>query len=142
MAVGGWELLPESRFPKLISLLDKGQRVQPDILGAAIRVEFENIAKARQLGISWNEIAEALGFPGKGKLASASYSRERRQAKKEKEVVPEKKKEAMPDAKAKTQKESTIFRSEDKAKGGRIGPPKPIGRGRLDLGENTPDDEL
>lgn len=86
-------MLPESRFPKLISLLDKGQRVQPDILGAAIRVEFENIAKARQLGISWNEIAEALGFPGKGKLASASYSRERqRRAKKEKEVTPEKKK--------------------------------------------------
>lgn len=75
-------MLPESRFPKLISLLDKGQRVQPDILGAAIRIEFENIDKARQLRISWDEIAEALGFPGKGKLASASYSRERRRREK------------------------------------------------------------
>ena len=42
----------------------------------------------------------------------------------------------------KPKKESTLFRSEDKGKGGRIGPPKPIGRGRLDLGENIPDDEL
>ena len=136
-------MLSGSRFPKLISLLEEGQRIQPDILGSAIRVEFENILKARELKITWNEIAESLGFPGKGKLASASYSREkRRRAKKEKEVVPEKKKEAMPDAKAKTQKESTIFRSEDKAKGGRIGPPKPIGRGRFELGKDIPDDEL
>ncbi len=86
-------MLSGSRFPKLISLLEEGQRIQPDVLGSAIRVEFENILKARELKITWNEIAESLGFPGKGKLASASYSREkRRRAKKEKEVTPEKKK--------------------------------------------------
>ena len=91
-------MLSGSRFPKLISLLEEGQRIQPDVLGSAIRVEFENILKARELKITWNEIAESLGFPGKGKLASASYSREkRRRAKKEKEV--------MAVATAKTQKE-------------------------------------
>ena len=133
----------DSVNPDLLSLIEKAKQAKQEILGDAIRRGFEGIEEARKLGVSWGEIARALGFEGKANVARAIYSRERRRrAKKEKEVVPEKKKEAMPDAKAKTQKESTIFRSEDKAKGGRIGPPKPIGRGRLDLGENTPDDEL
>lgn len=75
-------MLTESRFPKLISLLNKGQHVQPNILGSAVRSEFENVSKARRFGISWDEIAEALGFPKKGKLASASFSRERRRREK------------------------------------------------------------
>ncbi len=133
----------ESTNPDLLALIEKAKQAKQEILGDAIRRGFEGVEEARKLGVSWGEIARALGFEGKANLARAIYSRERRhRAKKEKEVVPEKKKEAMPDAKAKIQKESTVFSSEDKAKGGRIGPPKPIGRGRLDLGENTPDDEL
>ena len=132
-----------STNPDLLALIEKAKQAKQEILGDAIRRGFESVEEARKLGVSWGEIARALGFEGKANVARAIYSRERRRAKKrEKEVVPEKKKEAMPDAKAKTQKESTLFRSEDKAKGGRIGPPKPIGRGRLDLGDNTPDDEL
>ena len=105
------------------------------MLGDAIRRGFEGVEEARKLGVSWGEIARALGFEGKANVARAIYSRERRRrAKKEKEV--------MPDSKAKIQKESVAFSSEDKAKGSRIGPPKPIGRGRLDLGEDIPDDEL
>ena len=133
----------DSVNPDLLSLIEKAKQAKQEILGDAIRRGFEGIEEARKLGVSWGEIARALGFEGKANVARAIYSRERRRrAKKEKEVVPEKKKEAMPDGKAKTQKESTLFRSEDKGKGGRIGPPKPIGRGRLDLGENIPDDEL
>lgn len=133
----------DSVNPDLLSLIEKAKQAKQEILGDAIRRGFEGIEEARKLGVSWGEIARALGFEGKANVARAIYSRERRRrAKKEKEVVPEKKKEAMSDAKAKTQKQSTPFRPEDKGKGGRIGPPKPIGRGRLDLGENTPDDEL
>ena len=136
-------MLRESTSPDLLALIEKAKQAQQDKLGGAIRRGFAGVEEARKLGVSWGEIARALGFEGKAKVARAIYSRERRRRakKREEEVVPEKKKEAMPDAKAKTQK-SPLFRSEDKAKGGRIGPPKPIGRGRLDLGENTPDDEL
>ncbi len=137
-------MLRERTNPDLLALIEKAKQAKQDMLGDAIRRGLDGVEEARKLGVSWGEIARSLGFEGKADVARAIYSRERRRrAKKgEKEVMPEKKKEAMPDAKAKTQKESTIFRSEDKAKGGRIGPPKPIGRGRLDLGENTPDDEL
>ena len=137
-------MLRERTNPDLLALIEKAKQAKQDMLGDAIRRGLDGVEEARKLGVSWGEIARALGFEGKANVARAIYSRERRHRakKREKEVVPEKKKEAMPDAKAKTQKESTIFRSEDKAKGGRIGPPKPIGRGRLDLGENTPDDEL
>ena len=122
-------MLLGSRFPKLISLLEEGQRIQPDILGSAIRVEFENILKARELKITWNEIAESLGFPGKGKLASASYSREkRRRAKKEKEVVPEKKKWT-PAPKAKEEKKETSG----------LDRPTPAGGARL-IAEQKPED--
>ncbi len=140
----GCQMLRERTNPDLLALIEKAKQAKQDMLGDAIRRGLDGVEEARKLGVSWGEIARSLGFEGKADVARAIYSRERRRrAKKgEKEVMPEKKKEAMPDAKAKTQKESTIFRSEDKAKGGRIGPPKPIGRGRLDLGENTPDDEL
>ena len=133
----------ESTNPDLLALIEKAKQAKQDMLGDAIRRGFEGVEEARKLGVSWGEIARALGFEGKANVARAIYSRERRRrAKKEKEVVPEKKKEAMPDSKAKIQKESVAFSSEDKAKGSRIGPPKPIGRGRLDLGEDIPDDEL
>jgi len=139
----GFEMLRESTNPDLLSLIDKAKQAKQEMLGEAIRRGFESIEEARKLSVSWREIARALGFEGKASVARAIYSRERRRrAKKEKDVVPEKKKEVVPDAKANIQKESVAFSSEDKAKGGRIGPPKPIGRGRLDLGENTPDDEL
>ena len=126
---------------RLVSLVEKAKSECHSIAGA-VRHDLKTIGDAREAGITWAEISEALGFPDKWREIQRAYSRERRRAKKEKEVVPEKKKEAMPDAKAKIQKESVAFSSEDKAKGGRIGPPKPIGRGRLDLGDNTPDDEL
>jgi len=133
----------DSVNPDLLSLIEKAKQAKQEILGDAIRRGFEGVEEARKLGVSWGEIARALGFEGKANVARAIYSRERRwRAKKEKEVMPEKKKEIMPDAKANTQKESTPFRPEDKGKGGRIGPPKPIGRGRLDLGCDAEDDEL
>lgn len=125
----------ESTNPDLLALIEKAKQAKQDMLGDAIRRGFEGVEEARKLGVSWGEIARALGFEGKANVARAIYSRERRRrAKKEKEV--------MPDSKAKIQKESVAFSSEDKAKGSRIGPPKPIGRGRLDLGEDIPDDEL
>ena len=133
----------EDSVKRLVSLVEKA-RVASQSVSRIVFLHFELIEQARGLRVGWKEIGESLEF-GLEKIPRLrkAYSLERRRrAKKEKEVGPEKKKEAMPDAKAKTQKESTIFRPEDKAKGGRIGPPKPIGRGRFELGKDIPDDEL
>ncbi len=110
-----------------------------------VRRNLNLVDEARQERIPWSKIADALGFPGKFREVEKAYRKEKQNQKTEKkieEVMAEKKKEIMPDAKAKIQKESVAFSSEEKAKSGRIGSPKPIGRGRLDLGEDTPDDEL
>ena len=115
---------------------------------------MEDVERARGLGWGWKEISKELGVESPQAIRKAYVRIKKRidsgklkvpgrdQQYSRKEVVPEKKKEAMPDAKAKTQKESMVFRSEDKATGGRIGPPKPIGRGRFELGKDIPDDEL
>ena len=120
----------------LSDLIEKKKKAFDDMsIALRIRRDFAAVEEAREIGASWSEISEALGHKGKaGRIRQAYFYEKRRREKREKE--------AMSDAKAKTQKESTLFRSENKPKGGRIGPPKPIGRGRLDLGENTPDDEL
>ena len=126
----------------LMSLIDNARNDHRSIT-KEVRRNLDLISEARGESVPWSKIAEALGFPGKLRQVQAAFSKSnKKRAKREKEVGPEKKKEAMPDAKAKTQKESTIFRPEDKAKGGRIGPPKPIGRGRFELGKDIPDDEL
>ena len=120
----------------LISLLNENKKAfEGGSLMRVIRRDFELVKEVREKGIGWKKIVEALDFPGMEARARYSFFYEkRRRAKKEKEVVP--------DAKGKTQKESTLFRSEDKAKGGRVGPPKPVGRGRLDLGEDSPLEEI
>ena len=125
----------EDSVKRLVSLVEKARGASQSV-SRIVFLHFELIEQARGLRVGWKEIGESLEF-GLEKIPRLrkAYSLERRRrAKKEKEVVP--------DAKAKTQKESTIFRSEDKAKGGRIGPPKPIGRGRFELGKDIPDDEL
>ena len=144
-ATSGKERQSEIRN-RLISLVYKA-KVAPLVTDSIYRVvarEFEVISEARANRIPWNEITKACGFPAEkeNRLRDAFTKERRRQAKKEKEVMPEKKKEIMPDAMANIRKESTPFRPEDKGKGGRIGPPKPIGRGRLDLGCDAEDDEL
>ena len=115
-------MLESGRFPKLISLIEAGQRIQQGVLGSVIRAEFENVEKARVLGYSWDSIAESLGFPGKGKLASANFSRElRRREKKEKvkTVVPAKLgKEVMPASK--TVSKATQIQKSKIPLGGRI----------------------
>ena len=134
----------EDSVKRLVSLVEKARGASQSV-SRIVFLHFELIEQARGLRVGWKEIGESLEF-GLEKIPrlrkAYSLERRRRTKKREKEVVPEKKKDAVPDAKAKTQKESTLFRSEDKPKGGRIGSPKPIGRGRLDLGEDTPDDEL
>jgi hypothetical protein len=75
-------MFPECANPGLISLVDRAKHAKPDILGAAIRKNWELVEEARRLRIPWGEIAEALGFQGKGPLARASYSRERRRLEK------------------------------------------------------------
>lgn len=120
----------------LISLLNENKKAfEGGSLMRVIRRDFELVKEVREKGIGWKKIVEALDFPGmEGRARYSFFYEKRRRAKKEKEVVP--------DAKAKTQKESTLFKSEDKAKGGRVGPPKPVGRGRLDLGEDSPLEEI
>lgn len=141
----GWEMLESGRFPKLISLIEAGQRIQQGVIGSAIRAEFENVKKARELGYSWDSIAESLGFPGRGKLASANFSRElRRRAKKG--VVPEKNgKGVMPASKPilnpekteplKKENRSTVSTRE-------AGITTSLGRGKFQINRETPEDKL
>jgi hypothetical protein len=76
---------------RLVSLVEKAKSECHSIAGA-VRHDLKTIEDAREAGLTWAEISEALGFPDKWREIQRAYSRERRRAKKEKEVVPEKKK--------------------------------------------------
>ena len=77
---------------RLIALAEKGKPCRQSV-SQAVRDDMETIEKARGKGFSWAEISEALGFPDKWREIQRAYSRERRRAKKEKEVIPEQKTE-------------------------------------------------
>ena len=92
---GGIERHSEIR-KRLISLVDKGKAAPlvTDSIYRVVAMEFEAISEARNNRVSWNEIANACGFPGKENLFCDAFSKERRpRAKKEKEVMPEQKTE-------------------------------------------------
>ena len=116
----------------LISLIDNKKNVFHGGMSEIVKKEFELIFQARENGATWTEIVETLGFKGKEDGFSLSFWREKKR--REKRVVP--------DVKIERQKESTSFRSEEKLNGGKIGTPRAIGRGRISLGEDHPDDEL
>lgn len=132
-------MFPECANPGLISLVDRAKHAKPDILGAAIRKNWELVEEARRLRIPWGEIADALGFQGKGPLARASYSRERRRR------AGAKLAQKTEDQKTENGKQNEVrppSTAMAKPNPGRVGTPRPIGRGRLDLGADTQDDEL
>jgi len=111
-----------------------------------VRIEFEAIRTAREALVPWRDIAETCGIPGREARLRDAFMRERRRRGK-KGLNPETRKEGTATIAPPAKKEQEVVpdvntKTGDKAKGGRIGPPKPIGRGRLDLGENTPDDEI
>ena len=80
---------------RLISLVDRAGRVPPEGSNSIYRVvavNFDAIAAAREAKITWREIAAECDFAGRENRMRDAFSKERRRrAKKEKEVMPEKK---------------------------------------------------
>jgi len=85
-------LKSEDARERLISLIDEKKSVFHGGAAAIVRREFGLIAEARKNGASWKEIVNTIGFPGKEDGFAVAFFRECRRVKKEKEVVPEKKK--------------------------------------------------
>ena len=118
----------------LISLLDKSKKAFEGVtLMRLIRRDFELVTELRETGVGWKEIVEALNFPGMEARARYAFFYEKRHRDK-------KKKEGGSGKKTNHPTLSSFMRQGKENV--RIGPPKPIGRGRLDLGENSPDEEL
>ena len=137
-------MLESGRFPKLISLIEAGQRIQHGVVGSVIRAEFANVEKARELGYSWDSIAESLGFPGKGKLASANFSRERRRRQKKGEgrspaTVESRKSPVLPVETQKKENRETVFSPVPTREAGIT---TPLGRGKFQINRETPEDKL
>lgn len=128
----------------LISLLDKTKKAFEGVsLMRLIRRDFELVQELREKGISWREIVEVLNFPGmEARARYAFFYEKRRRAKKREEGGAEKKTKYMSEFQEVNQRKSTPFMNQDKGRGGWTGPPKAIGRGRLDLGGSPPDEEL
>ncbi len=114
----------------LISLLNKSKREFEGLtLMRLIRRDFDLVTELRETGVGWKDIVEALNFQGMEARARYAYFYEkRRRAKKEKEEGSGK-------------KTNVPFMRQTK-ENARLGPPRPIGRGRLDLGQSSPDEEL
>ncbi len=90
----------------LMSLIDNARNDHRSIT-KEVRKNLSLISEARAESVPWSKIAEALGFPGKLRQVQGAFSKwsKYRTKEKEKEGIPEKKKEVMPVATAKTQKE-------------------------------------
>jgi len=67
-------------FPRLlVSLIEKRKEAFEGVsLMRLIRRDFEMVEEAREAGITWAEIAEAYGHPGKTAQARYAYFYERR----------------------------------------------------------------
>ena len=128
----------------LISLLEKTKKAFEGVsLMRIIRRDFDLVRELREKGVAWREIVEVLNFPGmEARARYAFFYEKRRRAKKGKEGDAEKKTKSMPESKILNRRESPSFMSQEKERGGRTGPPRAIGGGRLDLGGNIPDEEL
>ncbi|MEC4683070.1 MAG: hypothetical protein VST70_05260 [Nitrospirota bacterium] len=122
----------------LISLIDKKKRIFHGGISEIVKKEFLLISQARECGATWAEIVETLGFSGKEDGFTLAYWRERRRREKKGEV----KTAPVQKIENEKQKNEAIPAAPTKTNGGRIGPPKPIGWGRLDLGCDSEDDEL
>ncbi len=90
---------------RLILLVEKKKSASAvESVYRLVRIEFEAIRKAREELVSWREIAETCGVPGKESLMRNAFRLERSRREKKKESpaqeVPEEKQEPQ----AKTQK--------------------------------------
>ena len=125
----------------LISLIDKKKNIFHGGISEIVKKEFELISQARENGASWTEIVETLDFSGKESGFALAHWRERRRREKKGGIKPA----ATQVQKTENQKIENEKQKKEAipvAPGGRIGPPKPIGRGRLDLGCDVADAEL
>ena len=123
---------------RLISLIHKAKSACQSIAGA-VRSDLKNIEEARLAGMKWAEIADGLGFTGKDFEVRRAYSREIARQEKKGDVKPSPRPTVQ---KTENGKQNEVIPAGTKRNGGRIGTATPIGRGRLDLGEDTPDNEL
>ncbi len=124
---------------RLILLVEKEKSASAgESVYRLVRIEYEAIRKARESLLRWKEIADTCGFPGKEAQMRNAFRLERRRREKKKGEV-----KTVPAQKIENEKQKNeAIAAPTKTNGGRIGPPKPIGRGRLDLGCDAEDDEL
>lgn len=117
---------------RLISLIDNKKTIFHGGISEIVRKEFELIEQARENQASWSEIVATLGFDGKEDSFTLAFWREKKRRAK-KTIAPDKKgKSVIPDVKPGIRPDPAV----------RVGLPRPIGRGRLDLGEDTPPGEI
>ena len=111
-------------------LLDRSKKAFEGVtLMRLIRRDFDLVTELREKGVTWKEIVEVLNFPNmEARARYAFFYEKRRRAKQEKEEGSGK-------------KTNVPFMRQTK-ENARLGPPRPIGRGRLDLGQSSPDEEL
>ncbi|WP_156182915.1 hypothetical protein [Leptospirillum sp. Group II 'CF-1'] len=70
---------PKENESPLVSLIEKRKEAFEGVsLMRLIRRDFEMVEEAREAGITWAEIAEAYGHPGKTAQARYAYFYERR----------------------------------------------------------------
>lgn len=125
---------------RLISLSEKKKSASAvESVYRLVRIEYEAIRNAREVFVPWREIADTCGFPGKEAQMRNAYRLESQRREKEGgKPSPAQKTE---NKKLENGKKNEVIPAPTR-NGGRIGPPKPIGRGRFDLGRDIPDDEI
>jgi hypothetical protein len=105
----------DGESPLIPLLKNKKTAFEDGSIMRLLRRDFDIVCQARSEGLSWAEIARAFGFEGKAAQARYAFFYEKKRREKKGIKAPEKNgKEVMPAAPAKTQKEPTVFRSEDK----------------------------
>ncbi|MHB1756812.1 MAG: hypothetical protein ACYCT9_04780 [Leptospirillum sp.] len=129
----------------LISLIEKKKSAPliDNSVYSIVSENFEAISEARKY-TNWSEIVRECGFEGLESRFRDAYSKERkRRAKKEKEVVPEKKKEVTQDQKHQGKRiVPPVSKAVTRASGQQIGQVTLTGKGRFQVNEETPLDEL
>lgn len=88
---------------RLVALIEK-TRSESQSIAVVVKRELKTIDDAREAGITWSKISDAVGFPEKWREVQRAYSREK-QRQKIKGVLPETRKEVAKE-KDEEQKES------------------------------------
>lgn len=130
---------------RLISLVIKAKSACQN-MAQAVRNDLRTIDDARDSGMTWVEIADGLGFPGKDREIRKAYSREIRKQKTEKRIGEEKKPTPepgiQPDPLPAGTSSSKLRNPESRDSGERTGPITLLPRGHFRIEPDRSDDKL